>query len=81
MFLSIVFSFKAGWPFDYKSIAENPKFKYYVQHTAELHRVNVEDATREQKIAFFINIYNALVIHAFVTNGPPVSLWQRYKFL
>lgn len=31
-------------------------------------------------MAFFINIYNALVIHANVAFGPPVNLWQRYKF-
>ncbi|XP_057314242.1 uncharacterized protein LOC130655492 isoform X2 [Hydractinia symbiolongicarpus] len=69
-----------GKKVDYKTIGETSKFKAYVQRTGELHRVNVEGATRKEKLAFFINIYNALVIHAFVTIGPPVNLWQRYKF-
>ena len=64
---------------DYKSIAKDEKFKLYATKTAELQRVNVEEASREEKLAFFINIYNALVIHAFVVVGPPANLWQRYK--
>ena len=51
----------------------------YVKRTAELQRVKIEDAPREEKLAFFINVYNALVIHAFVAVGPPVNMWQWYK--
>eukprot|EP00794_Sanderia_malayensis_P004765 gene4765-5392_t len=68
-----------GTKVDYKAIGESSEFAQYVQHTAELKRVNVENATREEKIAFFVNVYNALVIHAFVERGPPTNLWQRYK--
>ena len=64
---------------DYKGIKDSPKFQQYVQHTAELIRVDIASATREEKLAFFINVYNALVIHANVQNGPPANLWQRYK--
>lgn len=32
------------------------------------------------QLAFFINIYNALVIHAFVEMGPPTRFWQRIAF-
>ena len=51
----------------------------YVKRTAELQRIKIEEATREEKLAFFINVYNALVIHAFVAVGPPANMWQRYK--
>ena len=47
--------------------------------TAELKRVDLLSLTKHEKIALFINIYNALVIHAFVVQGPPTSLWKRYK--
>lgn len=47
--------------------------------TMQLHRVQIEQASREEKLAFFINIYNALVIHANVVRGPATNLWQRYK--
>ncbi|EDO33878.1 predicted protein [Nematostella vectensis] len=65
---------------DYTAMGQSTQFQDYVKHTAELQRVNLETASREEKLAFFINIYNALVIHATVTKGPPVNLWQRYKF-
>ena len=32
------------------------------------------------QLSFFINVYNALVIHANVEVGLPVGSWQRYKF-
>ena len=60
-------------------ITKDEKFRLYVHRTGELQRVNVEESTREEKLAFFINIYNALVIHAFVAVGPPANMWQRYK--
>eukprot|EP00112_Aurelia_sp_Birch-Aquarium-sp1_P013372 Seg2837.2 transcript_id=Seg2837.2/GoldUCD/mRNA.D3Y31 product="DEP domain-containing mTOR-interacting protein" protein_id=Seg2837.2/GoldUCD/D3Y31 len=69
-----------GKKVDYRAIGESAEFKQYQKHTAELKRVDVENATRQEKLAFFINVYNALVIHAFVTRGPPTNLWQRYKF-
>jgi hypothetical protein len=47
--------------------------------TLELLRADVEKASRDEKVAFFINIYNALVIHGNVVRGPPSNLWQRYK--
>ena len=31
-------------------------------------------------MAFFINIYNALVIHAHVERGVPTTTYARYKF-
>lgn len=69
-----------GKKVNYKGIAGSDEFKKYVRLTKELQRVNVVDASGDEKVAFFINIYNALVIHANVAFGPPVNLWQRYKF-
>ena len=60
-------------------MSQSNEFKAYIKHTAELQRVKLEGMTREETLAFFINIYNALVIHANVVRGPPVNLWQRYK--
>ncbi|XP_038057106.1 uncharacterized protein LOC119728784 isoform X2 [Patiria miniata] len=65
---------------DYHGMKDSPKFQQYVKHTAELIRVDIAAATREEKLAFFINVYNALVIHANVQEGPPTNIWQRYKF-
>ena len=68
-----------GQGVDYGSMAHSSEFLAYIKHTAELQRVKLEGMTREETLAFFINIYNALVIHANVVRGPPVTLWQRYK--
>ena len=68
-----------GQGVDYGSMAHSDEFLAYIKHTAELQRVKLEGMTREETLAFFINIYNALVIHANVVRGPPVTLWQRYK--
>lgn len=65
---------------DYQAMKSSPEFEAYVKHTAELKRVQLDSTPRPEKLSFFINVYNALVIHANVVNGPPVSLWQRYKF-
>ena len=64
---------------DYVGISRSPKFEEYVKATGELKRVDVSSLTREQKLAFFINIYNALVIHGFVVKGPPTNTWGRLK--
>jgi len=71
---------KDGKGVDYASMGNSNEFLSYIKHTAELQRVKLEGMTREETLAFFINIYNALVIHATVVKGPPVNLWQRYKF-
>lgn len=62
---------------DYKGISTSPKFEEYVRATAELKRVDIINLTREEKLALFINIYNALVIHAFVVQGPPTNTLRR----
>ncbi|XP_041359052.1 uncharacterized protein LOC121375589 [Gigantopelta aegis] len=69
-----------GKKVDYKGIGASVEFKHYVRLTKELQRVQIASSSREEKLAFFINIYNALVIHANIVRGPPDNLWQRYKF-
>ncbi|XP_045158695.2 uncharacterized protein LOC123524512 isoform X2 [Mercenaria mercenaria] len=69
-----------GKKVNYNGIGKSSEFEQYVRLAKELVRVQIVEATREEKLAFFINVYNAQVIHANVTMGPPVNLWQRYKF-
>jgi hypothetical protein len=54
--------------------------RYSPAKTAELQRVNLGELTFNIKIAFFVNLYNALVIHGFVVVGPPTNLYQRLFF-
>ncbi len=65
---------------DYAGIAKSSEFEQYKKLARELTRVQIADASREEKLAFFINTYNALVIHGNIAwGGGPSGLWQRYK--
>ena len=54
--------------------------KAYKRMTLELQRVDLSKLSREERLAFFVNTYNALVIHGNVEKGTPSNLFQRYKF-
>lgn len=69
-----------GLSVNYQGISKNRKFEAYVKATAELKRVDLNNLSRDEKIAFFVNIYNALLIHAFVVLGPPTNNLKRYRF-
>ena len=40
-------------------------------------QVNLYQMTRDERIAFFINIYNALVVHAMALFGPAETTLKR----
>ncbi|XP_073768273.1 uncharacterized protein isoform X2 [Danio rerio] len=55
-------------------------FERYCDLAVRLQRVELLSMSREEKLAFFINIYNALVIHGNLRLGFPKNIWQRYRF-
>jgi hypothetical protein len=71
-----------GRKVNYKALARDPQFQTYVESTAELQRVKVgpDHMNREESLCFWINTYNALVVHATVVAGPPQNTFQRLKF-
>ncbi|XP_020575826.1 uncharacterized protein LOC110021607 isoform X2 [Phalaenopsis equestris] len=66
---------------DYNSIHHSEEFKRYLRVIEELERVDLEILSREEKLAFFINLYNMMVIHAISIYGFPVGPLDRKKFL
>ena len=40
--------------------------------------MNLFQMSREERVAFFINIYNALVVHAMAMFGPAENTLKRY---
>ena len=64
---------------DYKSMSADPAFERYSELAIQLQRVELLSLSREEKLAFFINIYNALVIHGNLRLGAPTNMWQRYR--
>ena len=69
-----------GTAVGYRGMAKSKEFEVYEKLSAELQRVDVANITRNDKVAFFINIYNAMVIHATIKKGAATNLWARYKF-
>ncbi|XP_023272430.1 uncharacterized protein LOC111662709 isoform X1 [Seriola lalandi dorsalis] len=69
-----------GKSVDYKGMSLNPAFERYCELAIQLQRLELLSLSREEKLAFFINIYNALVIHGYLRMGPPTNMWQRYRF-
>ncbi|XP_056887107.1 uncharacterized protein zgc:152951 isoform X2 [Takifugu flavidus] len=69
-----------GKSVDYKGMSANPAFQRYAELAIQLQRVELLSLSREEKLAFFINIYNALVIHGYLRLGAPTNMWQRYRF-
>ncbi|KAF6719484.1 hypothetical protein FQA47_000962 [Oryzias melastigma] len=69
-----------GKSVDYKGMSVNPAFERYCDLAIQLQRVELLSLSREEKLAFFINIYNALVIHGYLRLGAPTNWWHRYRF-
>ena len=57
-------------------------FESYKGVARQLQRVDLDSMAqnRNELLAFFINIYNALVIHGTIERGVPANLWARYSF-
>lgn len=46
----------------------------------DLHRLNLVELSKEEKLAFFLNLYNAMVIHALIRIGRPEGMIARRSF-
>lgn len=58
---------------DYKSMRSSESFSAYVSLTEQLSKLNLHGTLRTDadKIAFYVNLYNALTQHAVTVLGPP----------
>lgn len=65
---------------DYRSIGSSAEFLRYLKVIEDLHRIDLHDISREEKLAFLINLYNMMAIHAIVMWGPPNGPLERRKF-
>ncbi|PON63498.1 Dishevelled [Parasponia andersonii] len=64
---------------DYISIHGSEEFARYLRIVEELQRVELQDISREEKLAFFINLYNMMVIHAILLWGHPAGALERRR--
>nr|DAD21870.1 TPA_asm: hypothetical protein HUJ06_023333 [Nelumbo nucifera] len=68
-----------GKHIDYRSIHGSEEFSRYLRIVEELQRVELQDMSREEKLAFFINLYNMMAIHGILVWGYPLSAQERRK--
>lgn len=62
------------------TLASSSEFRQFSISTSELQKVDLTTINSKEKLAFFINVYNMLVIHGHVVFGIPSSSMERHKF-
>ncbi|KAJ4710333.1 Glutaredoxin/DEP/DUF547 domain-containing protein [Melia azedarach] len=65
---------------DYVAISKSEEFRRYVNLVHDLQRVNLFALSEDEKLAFFLNLYNAMVIHAIIRIGHPEGVIDRKSF-
>ncbi|XP_047176222.1 uncharacterized protein LOC124843506 [Vigna umbellata] len=73
------YAYEEGRRLDYTSIHGSEEFARYLRIVEELQRVEISDSSREEKLAFFINLYNMMAIHAILVLGHPDGALERRK--
>lgn len=67
-----------GSKVDYKGLMKDPRFRIYVDATTELQNIDLSGLKSSKDImCFWINMYNALIVHALAVFGPATSTFQR----
>ncbi|WJX62994.1 hypothetical protein P8452_47927 [Trifolium repens] len=64
---------------DYRSMHGSEEFARYLRIVEELQRVEIFDLSRQDTIAFFLNLYNMMTIHAILVWGHPAGALERRK--
>ncbi|GMH23953.1 hypothetical protein Nepgr_025796 [Nepenthes gracilis] len=62
---------------DYASINSSEEFRRYLNLVQGLHRVDIKMLSSNEKLAFFLNIHNAMAIHAMIKMGYPEGMIER----
>ncbi|XP_076956839.1 uncharacterized protein LOC143632146 [Bidens hawaiensis] len=62
-----------GCHLDYLGISNSEEFRRYVNLMLELQRVDISTLTASERLAFFLNLHNAMVIHGVISVGHPGS--------
>ncbi|XP_055819179.1 uncharacterized protein LOC129887945 [Solanum dulcamara] len=65
---------------DYIGISNSEEFRRYTNLVQDLHRVNLLNLSADEKLAFFLNLYNAMAIHAVIRVGHPGGMIDRRAF-
>ncbi|KAF0929488.1 hypothetical protein E2562_021584 [Oryza meyeriana var. granulata] len=65
---------------DYSRIVASEEFRRYANLVQELQRVDMSALSAEERLPFFLNLHNAMAIHAVVRVGQPGTVERRSFF-
>ncbi|XP_022776607.1 uncharacterized protein LOC111318173 [Durio zibethinus] len=65
---------------NYYAISKSEEFRRYLNLARDLQRVNLQSLTPDERLAFFLNLYNAMVIHAVISIGHPEGILDKRAF-
>ncbi|KAF3533334.1 hypothetical protein DY000_02043388 [Brassica cretica] len=65
---------------DYMRISQSEEFRRYLNLAQDLQRLNLLELSTNEKLAFFLNLYNAMVIHALIRIGRSDGMIARRSF-
>ncbi|CAN4113863.1 unnamed protein product [Withania somnifera] len=65
---------------DYMGISNSEEFRRYTNLVQDLHRVNILTLSADEKLAFLLNLHNAMAIHAVIRVGHPGGMIDRRAF-
>lgn len=66
---------------DYESMAVGDAFQEWCAAAQELQRLQLSALPYTDRIALLVNLYNMLLVHGFITIGPPHTPQQRQHFM
>ena len=69
-----------GGHVDYTALARSPEYAAVVRIAVSLQQVHPETLSRTDRLAFWLNTYNALVIHGIIEQGIPTSVQAMPTF-
>ncbi|KAI6187077.1 DUF547 domain-containing protein [Aphelenchoides besseyi] len=64
----------------FERLEDNENYGQYLKLITDLPYVNLQSATTTERTAFFINIYNMMLVHIVYVNGPHTNIWQRRRY-
>ncbi|XP_022735203.1 uncharacterized protein LOC111288544 [Durio zibethinus] len=65
---------------NYYIIIKSEEFRRYLNLARDLQRINLKVLTPDERLAFFLNLYNAMVIHAVISIGHPEGILDKRAF-
>ncbi|KAJ6235452.1 electron carrier/ protein disulfide oxidoreductase [Anaeramoeba flamelloides] len=67
--------------YQYNNISKFIPFQRYAQKSALLKNVKLKQLNRNERICFFVNLFNTIALHSFIVNGIPKDRPSVEKFM